>query len=501
MLRKKINQITADKIQVFAILKKDANKVKVSLETKWTPEKEDIKNKDIRLLEFGEIKQEKDIFKVGLGKSSEFSREKLRKIAAYVTKKMQNEKIKEFTADIINSKVKEDCSVIEKAQTITEGMILSLYNFDKYKTDKKDPEKLEDKVHIKAFIVASNDKELLEVRKGIEKGTAIAKNLCYVRNLINEPPAVMTPTVLGEQAKKLANRNTKVLVLCKKEMQKQGMNCVLAVSSGSSQEPKFIVIDYNPKNNKSDNVNKNNSSKPIILVGKGITYDSGGLSIKPANYMENMKTDMSGAAIVIGTIKTVIELDMNKRVVGIIPTCENLIGPDSFKVDDIIKAYNGMTIEIKNTDAEGRLILADGLSYAEKNFDAKYIIDIATLTGAATIALGNEITALVGTNEELKQKLLASAKTADEYMWELPIIEEYKGLVKGDISDLVNMAKDPNTPGTIIGGIFLSNFVKKAPFAHLDIGGTGRVSADSAYKKKGGTGVCLRTFVDFIEKN
>ncbi|MCK5107945.1 MAG: leucyl aminopeptidase family protein, partial [Nanoarchaeota archaeon] len=274
----------------------------------------------------------------------------------------------------------------------------------------------------------------------------------------------------------------------KKEIIKMGMGGLLAVSKGSVQEPKFIILDY-----------KGKDEKPVILVGKGVTFDAGGLDVKPAKYMEDMRCDMGGAATVIQTIKTAQDLNLKRHVIAIVPTCENLLGGDAFKQGDIIKSYNGKTIEVLHTDAEGRLILADGLGYADKNYKAEVIIDIATLTGASIHALGYEIAALMSYDDKLKKDLIEASKKSDEYLWELPMIEEYKGLVKSDIGDVRNMAKESPGPGTITAGIFLSNFVKQK-WAHIDIGAAGWSPYDRDYKKRGGTGHGLRTFISFLEK-
>jgi leucyl aminopeptidase len=215
--------------------------------------------------------------------------------------------------------------------------------------------------------------------------------------------------------------------------------------------------------------------------------------------MEDMRCDMAGAATVLYTIKSASQLKLKKRVIAIVPTCENLLGSKAYKQGDILKAYNGKTIEVWHTDAEGRLILADGLSYADKNYKAKAIIDIATLTGASIFALGYEITSLMSTNEKLKNKILSASKKTDENAWELPLLDDYKELVKGESADVRNTSKESFGPGTITAGLFLGNFVEKTPWAHLDIGASGWAPSDKDYKKKGGTGICLRTFIQLIE--
>jgi leucyl aminopeptidase len=413
----------------------------------------------------------KNILLLGLGKKKELKTDDVRKAYAVAAKNIKNN-YNGFSIVLPNTKFKNI------AQIITEGIVLGCYDFNKYKTVDKDKIKKIDSV----IILNANSKD-------VKKGRILAENTNAVRDLVNESADKVTPTYLANYAKKIAkaSKKTTVKIFDEKKIKKMKMGGLMAVSKGSSQKPRFVILDY-----------KGKEEKPIILIGKGITFDAGGLDIKPAKYMEDMRSDMGGAATVIQTIKAAQDLNLKRHVIAIAPTCENLLGENAFKQGDIIKSYNGKTIEVKHTDAEGRLILADALGYADKNYKANAIIDIATLTGASIYALGYEIAALMSKDDKLKKDLIEASKKADEYMWELPMIPEYGDLVKGDIGDVRNIAKERPGPGVITAGIFLSNFVKQK-WAHIDIGAAGWTPQDRDYKKKGGTGHCLRTFIEFLE--
>ena len=440
--------------------------------------------KELKLLNTYKKLPASKVLLIGLGKKGKFKTDCLRKAAAISAKTLRGTGVKNFVTTLQSIPVKGS-TLLDKTQIVTEGMILGLYDFKKYITVDKDKLKAINKVTI------LESKNLTAVKGGIAKGKILANNVNHIRDLVNEPADKVTPTYLANEAKKIAKESkgkVKATVFGKKEITKKGMGALIGVSKGSAEEPKFIILDY-----------KGANTKPIVFVGKGITFDSGGLDVKPAKYMEDMRCDMAGAATVLHTVKAAADLKLKQRVVAIVPTCENLLGSKAYKQGDILKAYNGKTIEVWHTDAEGRLVLADGLSYADKHYDAKAIIDIATLTGASVIALGYEIVSLISTNEQLKNKLLVASKKVDEMTWELPIIDDYKDLMKGDYGDFRNISKQDAGPGTITAGIFLSNFIEKSPWAHFDIGAAGWAPSDKDYKKKGGTGVCLRTFIQLIE--
>lgn len=421
------------------------------------------------------------ILLVGLGKKKEFDIEKLRQVAGFSAKTVRDAKVNNFITTLIETDIKgRDLS--EKAQAVTEGMLLGLYKFTKYKTDKKDqPHKIKE-----AIIVT---KEVAKVNKGVKKGIILSEATNYARDLVNTPGGEATPTYVANEAKKAAKKyGIKIKVLGKKEMEKKGMNAILGVSRGSSQEPKLVVMETKPS-----------AKKKIALVGKGITFDSGGLDIKPSSYMLDMKSDMAGSAAVLGTVIAAAKLKLPINVLGVMVLSENMPGQSAQKPGDIITAYNKKTIEIINTDAEGRLVLADAVTYAEEQKPTA-IIDIATLTNAVVVALGYSAAGLISSDDKLKEALKKAGEETHERVWELPLWEEFREAVKGELADVRNLGKGKGYEGgAIVGGTFIENFIKKTPWAHLDIGGTGWFVESSDYIPKDGTGFGVRLFINFLE--
>jgi len=424
----------------------------------------------------------KGVLVVCLGEKNKLDAEKIRRAGAKAVKASKSLKFKGFTTDIaqkISKSTKIKPEIIGKS--IAEGIVLSNYVFDKYKENK-------DKVELTTAVLQfSNSADFL---KGIRIGEIIANSTNFSKELVNEPPIVTTPSYLERTAKNIASKSSKmtIKVLNKKDMKKLGMNALLSVSKGSVEQPKLIILTYNGGN-----------SKTTALVGKGITYDSGGYNIKPTGYLEDMKCDMGGAAAVLGTMKAISELKLKKKVIGVIPTCENLVSSTAYKPGDIIKAYNGKTIEIGNTDAEGRLVLADALSYTEEKYKPDQIIDIATLTGACMIALGYYASGLVGNDDKLQSELEKAGNESYDRVWRLPFFEEYQDNMDGDVSDLNNVSlKQKSYGGAITAGVFLSKFVKKAKWAHLDIAATGYLKEEIEYLQKYGSGAGVRIFTYFL---
>jgi leucyl aminopeptidase len=311
------------------------------------------------------------------------------------------------------------------------------------------------------------------------------------RNLINEPPSRMNPARLAEEAKTLVKpASISVTVHEKKELEKLSMGALLGVGSGGAVPPRLVELIYKPAGK---------AKKTVALVGKGITFDSGGLSLKPAQSMETMKDDMSGAAAVIGVFQALAELKPKVEVRGYLAIAENMPGCGAQKPGDVVKAFNGKTIEVLNTDAEGRLVLADALSYAcSKKPDV--VIDIATLTGACVIALGHLLSAIMTNNDALSENLIEAGKQAGERFWPLPLVKDYQQDVKSKIADLRNIGARRGEAGTIIGGLFLQEFVAAdIPWAHLDIAGPSWTDSDQPYCPTGGTGHPVRTLLRYIE--
>ena len=302
----------------------------------------------------------------------------------------------------------------------------------------------------------------------------------------------MTPSGLAKAAVSLKQKNLSVKILEKKDAEKLGMGAYLSVAKGSKEPLKFIVLEY-----KSAKGKPAEAGKPLVLIGKSITFDSGGISLKPSDGMEKMKYDMAGGAAVLGVIKAASVLKLPVNLIGILPATENLPGGSATKPGDIAKAITGKTVEIINTDAEGRLILADAIGYAIKHFKPKAIIDIATLTGACSIALGNEAIAMMGNDRKLLDDIKKSADNTYERVWEMPLFDEYKEYIKSDIADIKNTGG--KTGSLVTAAYFLYEFAEKTPWVHLDIAGTAWVEKDKPYIPKGASGIGVRLIMDMIK--
>jgi len=328
-------------------------------------------------------------------------------------------------------------------------------------------------------------RDAAEAEPGRVIGDAIGAGHSFTRDLQVLPGNLCTPAHLGEAAITLAGRHGhKVTVLDKAALEAEGMHALMAVGQGSAQEPRFIVLEY-----------EGDKGAPVVLVGKGVTFDSGGISIKPAERMEDMKFDMSGAAAVLGTFEMLGRLKPRVRVVGLIPTCENMPSGTAYKPGDVVRSHLGKSIEVVNTDAEGRLILADALSYARK-FKPACVIDAATLTGAVVIALGHTAAGLLGTDVALLNEIRDAAERSGERVWELPLWDDYRDLIKSDIADVKNSGGRP--AGTITGAWFLREFAEGLTWAHVDIAGTAYTDRESPAMVKGPTGMPARLFAEFV---
>jgi leucyl aminopeptidase len=361
-------------------------------------------------------------------------------------------------------------------------LVLGSYQFFDYQTKKENK-----KCILQTVSVMGCDSE------HILTGTAIGESVCLARDLGNAPGNVATPSKLANVAKEIAEEGQmKVTIFDREEFTEMGMGGLAGVAIGTDEPPKFIILEYM----------NGGGSKPKVLVGKGLTFDSGGISIKPAPKMDEMKYDMCGSTVVLGVFKALALLKPKINVVGIVPSTENLSGGKAYKPGDVLTAYNGKTMEIFNTDAEGRVILSDGLSYASKHYDPEYILDFATLTGAVVVALGHIATGVMGTNEDLMKKVKASSKTTSEKVWELPLWDEYCKQVQSDIADVKNVGA-PMQAGTIAGAAFLKEFVKEdIPWVHFDIAGTAwGVKPNSINPKGSATGWGIRLVLDMIGVN
>lgn len=420
-----------------------------------------------------------NIILLGLGEEKSVTLESLRKSFYKLGKDLM--KLKVASVGITVPNLKDNCYK-QTVQAITEGLLQSEYSFEKYLSKKKTILTIEN-----VYLNVLEGKEE-DAQKAIAEATILIDGIFLARNLVNEPAINLTPTVLSMTAKsELENLGVKVDILGKEKISKLGMEAFLAVSKGSDQEPQFIVMTWNGDKDSQDK---------IALVGKGLTYDSGGYSIKPTDGMVEMKSDMAGSAAVIGAMKAIAKSKLKQNVVAIVAACENMISGNAYKPGDIIHSMSGKTIEILNTDAEGRVTLADALWYAVSVEKASKVIDVATLTGACVVALGHIYTGAITNNDLLMADVKKAAKIAGEPIWQLPSHDDYKELIKGTFGDLKNTGG--RGAGTITAGLFLQEFVDDTPWVHLDIAGTSYLPAERGYLPKGATGVLVKTLYHLV---
>ncbi len=412
---------------------------------------------------------------IGLGKVDDLDTECLRKVGGTLAKKAIAKKFAHVVCENFGGK-----DTTNFGQALAEGIVLGSYQFNDYKT--KEKEKL---FELQKVTVCGGSK------LGIDKGTITANGVCFARDLGNHPGNISTPSHLAKEARKIGRRGKmKVTVVDREEFTEMGMGGLAGVAAGSDEPPKFIIMEY---------LGAKKSLKPKVLVGKGLTFDSGGISIKPADKMDEMKYDMCGSAVVLACMHVLAAVKPKINVIGAISSTENLSGAKAYKPGDILTAYNGKTIEVLNTDAEGRLILADALSYVSKHYDPAFIFDFATLTGAVVIALGHIATGIMGTDEKLIAKVKKSALKTGEKVWEFPLWEEYCAQVQSQIADVKNIGA-PRQAGTIAGGAFLKEFVGEGiPWCHFDIAGTAWGEKEKPYgPKTGATGNVIRLVLDLL---
>ncbi len=423
--------------------------------------------------------QAKRLFVFGAGKKESFDLGRLRKLAGAVARTLRSKSILEFA--IIKRSAFESAGA---AQALVEGVILGQFDIDRYKTDN------EPKKAIQTVLLAGGDPARKPaILQAIDRGRIIAEAQNFARELINEPSNKLTPTHLAERASAMAREfGLHIEVLEKEEMQELGMGAMLSVARGSEEPPKLIVLTYHPQG-------VEHPSKTIGLVGKGITFDTGGISLKPPEGMEKMKYDMSGAASMIAVMQAIAQLKPKCKVIATVPATENMPGGKAQKPGDVQTALSGKTIEVINTDAEGRLILSDGLSYTRK-LGATHLIDMATLTGAVSIALGDVRVGIMGNNQKWMDAFLRAAEDCGEKMWQLPMDEEYGELIKSKIADLKNTGG--RYAGTITAAKFLEAFAEDTPWIHLDIAGTEWMEEAKPYCSEGPTGVGIRSVIKAI---
>ena len=418
------------------------------------------------------------IVALGLGKYGEFTSKKLREL---IVKNYSS--VQKLAADgtisfehILNDNVCKKCLI----SSVPLGVNLGNYKFDKYKTKKQDK-----KVENIELLTLTDDSDLDDA---INMAEIISNSMNFTKDLVFESAEIMTPTKVSEIAADLAkNYGIEIKVYNKDELKEMGFNAFLAVGQGSAQEPKFIHLTYKSENPK----------KKVALIGKGITFDSGGLDIKPPSSMLTMKTDMTGCATVLGVMKAICELKPDIELHVMSALCENMPSGSSYKVGDVLISKSGKTIEVDNTDAEGRLTLADVLTYAD-SINPDEVIDIATLTGAVIVALGNNITGIMGNNQEMIDEFIETCKLTGEPVWQLPIFDDMQDNLKSDIADMKNTG--PRYAGSSVAGRFLENFTQSKKWLHIDIAGTAYIDKPYSELQKGATGVMVRSLVKYLTK-
>jgi len=423
----------------------------------------------------------KRLLLVGLGDRGVMAAEKFRRAAAIAAK--QAKQLNSSTvAMMVPDAVGKSADAI---RSLCEGALLALYSFDKYK--KKDPEDKGQKIESIVFCSARGGTKT-SARKAITEAQILSNATNAARDLSNAPANEIYPETLADTVKELGQRSGfSVTVLDETEIKDLGMGGVIGVSQGSIRPPRFLILEYG----------KSKARKPLVLVGKGVTFDSGGISIKPSAGMGEMKMDMAGAAAVIGTFVAAADLKLPVHIVGLIPAVENMPSGSSLRPGDVLRHYSGLTSEVDNTDAEGRLILADALSYAE-TFKPVAIIDLATLTGACVVALGHHAAGMMGNDATIMDLLREAGERTYERVWELPLFEEYEKQIKSDIADVKNVGG--RWAGAITAGLFLRKFVGKHKWVHLDIAGTAMQEEADFYIPKGGSGFGVRLLTELLRK-
>lgn len=414
---------------------------------------------------------------VGLGKASEFGLDQARTAAGAVVKEAKRVKAK-IVATIVHGAGAGGLKLPAAAQALAEGSLIGAYHYAGFASVKDDSFFAVEEL----IVIESARGKIADIKRGLQVGQIIAESVNNARDLVNGPANRVTPTYLAAKAKAIPGVKTKVLSLV--EAKNLGMDAYYSVSKGSREPAKFIIIKYG-------------AGKPdIAIVGKGITFDSGGISIKPPNKMWEMKTDMSGAAAVLETMRAIARLKVRKNVVGIMPCTENMPDGEAQKPGDIVGSLSGKTIEIISTDAEGRMVLADAITYA-KNLGVRKIVDVATLTGACVSALGDAASGIMGNEQTLVDELIKAGKESGEKLWQLPLFEEYKEYSKSRIADIKNCTEQGKASPSI-GGLFLQLFADGTDWAHIDIAGTAYLDKGRGYLSEGATGVMVRTLTEFL---
>ncbi len=421
---------------------------------------------------------------MSVGKKKELNAEKMREFGASVLKFAQNKKHKDFAVYL-------PADFDEFLEATMQGTALANYTIARYKTG-KDKEKTEEKMtNSVTFFTSMDAKKANALSKRV---SVVTEGVLLTRNLVNDPANKLTPAELEKQALLVAKTSgAKATVLNRKQLEKMGAGLILAVNQGSpegDQAARMVVLDYNPSKSK---------QVEVAIVGKGIIFDTGGINLKPTRHIEDMHQDMAGAATVLGVFKALKQLGVKKRVLGVLPITQNSISGSAYRPSDIVTSLSGKTVEIGNTDAEGRLVLGDALHYTVTTYKPKKMVDLATLTGACVVALGEEYAGLFSNNDKFKDELLESSKNTDELLWQLPLHKAHEESMKSKVADLRNDSSNSYHAGSSTAAAFLKQFVGETAWCHLDIAGTAYVDRPKKYQEARATGFGVRLLVDLVE--
>ena len=437
---------------------------------------------EVTLLHFPQGLAAQRLLILGAGKKDKFGTAELRRLAGTAVRTLKSKQVKRLTFF-----VREGERSAEAAQAVVEGFLLANFDSDKYKTDKKPGNEI-----TAAAITGWEESSRGDAERGLERGRTLGESQNFARELGNEPANYLTPRILASRAEAMAREaGLSVEILDEKKIEALKMGALLSVAQGSIEPPRLIVVTYTPE--------KLKPGAPVLgLVGKAITFDTGGISIKPANDMEKMKYDMCGGAAMLGAMRAIARLKPSCKVIAVVPSSENMPGGRAQKPGDVQIAMTGKSIEVINTDAEGRLVLADAVAYA-KQLGCTHLVDAATLTGAVVVALSNVNIGVFGSDQAFTDQLLASSRVAGEKMWPLPLDDEYREMIKSGIADIQNVGTGKGG-GAIVGAMFIKEFTGDTPWIHLDIAGTAWQDDVKPWAAKGATGVAVRTLVDLAMK-
>jgi len=417
---------------------------------------------------------------VSLGKADKVDLEKVRRVGGAIAKWLSKNRVAECGVDLVSFS-ESSLSLKSIVEALVEGVLLGVFTFNKYKSGSEET--------TTRVTLLTDDDHIQSLKTVVERTTILAESVNLSRDWAHEPPNVINPVTLAERVQKLAQEvGLRCVVLDDKQLAEMGAGAIVAVGKGSATPARLIVLEYSGKSNE----------KPVALIGKSITFDTGGYSIKTGEGMVGMKYDKSGGMTVIATLVAAARLGLKTPLVGVIAAAENMISGGAYRPNDIVKALNGKTIEIISADAEGRLVLSDALAYAQKTYQPRSMVDLATLTGGVVIALGSVRAGLMANSDALAEALAASGERTFERLWRLPLDDEYFELIKGDDSDMKNSGARKAHP--IIGGIFLKQFVSDdIPWAHIDIAGVADTDKDLPYCPKGATGFGVRLLLDYLQ--